>query len=356
MHNKNCKAMIFTDTDRGGIIHVANIKGGVGKSTVATNLSAALAMRGPTLIIDLDGQGSATHALGRDPVEFNDSSSDLFKNRYSLNKSNEFSKLPTIQKFKKLCNDTESFLFPQIVGKNDIRSLIVKIKPCLDLIPANSYLYKQVTFYQIQNLLFNIQLCRKYYKYIIIDTPSVWNNLTQTLYNHSTLNLIPVTLNSLSTKSLRDYLKEIKILSRKKPNMRIRIIKNEVFGSEQSKIKGKTRTMRENRQFLESLCEQIVIDNESGFSLLPQSVIFNIEIPESATIRNAQDLGKTVNEYRQYSSVSKSFEELAKQVQYVLNNPVVKKASNKFKMDEKKFRFVAKAVTTLIVLSFFISN
>jgi hypothetical protein len=139
------------------------------------------------------------------------------------------------------------------------------------------------------------------------------------LYLASDLNLVPVTLNALSTKSLRDYLCNVRNLAQQYPTTRLRIIKNEVFGRKDSKVIGKTRTMNENRKFLENLCEQVTFSSNSGVSLLPQSIIFDLEIPESAIVRNAQDEGMSVYQYQQYGKVNKAFDELTKRVQYVLN-------------------------------------
>src|SRR5437763_774513 len=60
-------------------IAIAIHKGGVGKTTTAKNIAAALALRGKrTLLVDLDEQANATKGLGINPLVLEATLNDLF--------------------------------------------------------------------------------------------------------------------------------------------------------------------------------------------------------------------------------------------------------------------------------------
>lgn len=78
-------------------IAIANQKGGVGKTTTAVNLAAALATLGhETLLIDSDPQGNATSGLGFDKGGFDPNLYDVLVDLLPLEKTIKASNLPKL--------------------------------------------------------------------------------------------------------------------------------------------------------------------------------------------------------------------------------------------------------------------
>ncbi len=72
-------------SDQARVLAIANQKGGVGKTTTAVNLGAALAELGfRVLVIDLDPQGNATTGLGIDPRNLQSSIYEVLLNDVPL--------------------------------------------------------------------------------------------------------------------------------------------------------------------------------------------------------------------------------------------------------------------------------
>ena len=246
------------------IIAVANHKGGVGKTTTAINLSAALAhFSRSVLLVDIDPQGNSSRGLGIDITLINKSIFEVFS------------------------------------GTTEINSAIKKtMVNNLDILPSKLLLASiDSTFGSMSEpfMLLKRKLAelKKDYEYVIIDCPPSLGILTINALNASNTVLIPVQCEYFALEAVSTILATI---------ANIQSTTNHDLG-----IEGFLMTMYDSKT---SLGTEIASEVRGLF----KENTFLTQIPRNISIPESNMKGMPVTVYRPSSSGALAYFSLAKEV------------------------------------------
>lgn len=246
------------------IIAICNQKGGVGKTTTAINLSAALAAAEKhTLLIDLDAQGNATTGMGIDK------------------------------------HHVAGSIYNIIIDGTDIASLQIGTElPFLKVVPSSPALVgAEVELVGIVSretrLKQQLEAVRKDFDYIVVDCPPSLGLLTLNALVAADSVLIPVQCEYYAMEGIADLQRTISLVKgRLNPNL---------------KTKGIILTMFDARN---NLSHQVQNEMRNHF----KSEVFHVVIPRNVRLSEAPSFGKPILLYDVASKGAQSYFELAKEV------------------------------------------
>ena len=246
------------------IIGVANQKGGVGKTTTAVNLAAALAMGGhQVLLIDLDPQANATSGLGLEPGKLRQT------------------------------------VYDSLIRRTETRLVISPTSiPNLSVLPANAELAgAEVELVGMDNreavLKLALEPIAGGFEFIFIDCPPALGLLTINGFVAASSILIPVQCEYYAMEGLG----------------RLMATMQRIQGSlnPQLQLEGILLTMYDSRV---SLARQVQEEIRTHF----QEKVFRTVIPRNVTLAEAPSYGRPVMLYNAASVGAQSYLELGKEL------------------------------------------
>lgn len=192
------------------VISIINYKGGVGKTTLTSNLSAELANRGfKVLMIDLDPQTSLTFSFIQPDVWIKDYADDFtIKNWFKQSKKKKIN-------FKDLIIELPNF--KNLNGElhlisSHLELINIDLELATNLSGANLNQAKQNFLKVHRTLLKGIEQLNDYYDFVIIDCPPNFNIVTKNAIVASDSILIPAKPDYLSTLGIDYLIRSVNIL------------------------------------------------------------------------------------------------------------------------------------------------